>query len=80
MGKFNQQLQSLQRVSAIDRVCRQGNSLSDAIGKSGGNQRSRCIQQHHIAPARSLALQNRENDSRILPGIRPRQLRERRSL
>lgn len=71
MGKFNQQLQPLQCVPAIDRVCRQGNGLSNAIGKSGGHQRGRGIQQHHIAPARSFALQNRENDSRIIPGIAP---------
>ena len=58
-------------MPAIDRVCRQGNGFYNAIGNSGGHQRSRCIQQHHIAPARSFALQNRENDRRILPGIAP---------
>ena len=78
--KLHQKLQSLPRVAGIDGISGKRHRVADAIGVAGSDQCSCGIEQHDVAAAGALAIQNCANDGRILLRITSSDLLEGRAL
>jgi hypothetical protein len=72
--KFGQQMQPLPRVPAVDGICREWNRIANAVRLPGRDQGGRGIQQHHVATAGALAIQDGANDGGVFLSIAPRNL------